>query len=577
MSYKIRKLNTLTDGQFESEFEKLVHSYSIGASSLLKKKTDGSIWLHASDSYVVSYFKRLTQNIFDIKDVINSVFLLGDEEDPDSRDLILNVDLIKDQYDDLFFSSVAASDCDVKAACKTLCEMNDNPPKIDKLSPLSFKKIVQAIKAGDTLTVKYHGSKVSGTVIDLRFESSPNISFYKVILSVTTYISGKFESAKIQYRIYEFDGEKTLDDLNVYFIGDDDKKAISGQNKHCISMIKKGYVQFDGEVLTASFFGLDEVFHSGRLVVDPESHYKIDTSTFNDYKDALGIHTVGDIHDYSENEYWSFIPFVTAYSLGSKEWVLIDANKAENIQFDDNAFDMLVMEDSRKEMLLALVETDASHDYDLISGKGGGSVILLHGEPGLGKTLSAEAVAELKRQPLYKVSMSEIGTDVAHMESQLKRIIDLSERWNAIILIDEADVFLEARSNDDIARNTMVSVFLRLLEYYKGIIFLTTNRVKQFDKAFHSRISMAFGFKNMTEVDRIKIWESLIQKAKEKGLEVGNIDIPSLSCFKINGREIKNAINTATLIAKHRKVLLTTEHLEMVLEMKKNFMAEVSK
>jgi hypothetical protein len=34
------------------------------------------------------------------------------------------------------------------------------------------------------------------------------------------------------------------------------------------------------------------------------------------------------------------------------------------------------------------------------------------------------------------------------------------------------------------ARNWFVSIFLRLLKYYEGIIFLTTNRIEEFDPAF---------------------------------------------------------------------------------------------
>lgn len=58
------------------------------------------------------------------------------------------------------------------------------------------------------------------------------------------------------------------------------------------------------------------------------------------------------------------------------------------------------------------------------------------------------------------------------------------------MLLDEADVFLERRVNNDIKRNAMVGVFLRLLEYHQGILFLTTNRVSTFDDAFNSRISV---------------------------------------------------------------------------------------
>lgn len=48
--------------------------------------------------------------------------------------------------------------------------------------------------------------------------------------------------------------------------------------------------------------------------------------------------------------------------------------------------------------------------------------------------------------------------------------------WGAVLLLDEADVYLERRSINDLMRNSLVSIFLRLLEYFQGILFLTTNR-----------------------------------------------------------------------------------------------------
>lgn len=39
-------------------------------------------------------------------------------------------------------------------------------------------------------------------------------------------------------------------------------------------------------------------------------------------------------------------------------------------------------------------------------------------------------------------------------------------------------------------RNSLVATFLRLLEYHSGVLFLTTNRVKAFDEAFLSRVSV---------------------------------------------------------------------------------------
>lgn len=65
---------------------------------------------------------------------------------------------------------------------------------------------------------------------------------------------------------------------------------------------------------------------------------------------------------------------------------------------------------------------------------------------------------------------------------------NLAERWGVIMLIDEADMYMEQRRAQDHERNHLVAGFLRALEYYRGILFLSTNRVGTFDEAFTSRI-----------------------------------------------------------------------------------------
>lgn len=88
----------------------------------------------------------------------------------------------------------------------------------------------------------------------------------------------------------------------------------------------------------------------------------------------------------------------------------------------------------------------------------------------MGKTLTAESVAEEMRAPLYQMSAGDLGLDPRHVESKLQGILDMCTRWNSILLLDEADIFLEERSLHELERNKLVSIFLRVLEYYEGIM-----------------------------------------------------------------------------------------------------------
>ena len=99
------------------------------------------------------------------------------------------------------------------------------------------------------------------------------------------------------------------------------------------------------------------------------------------------------------------------------------------------------------------------------------------------------------------------------LEQQLSDIFRLASHWNAILLLDEADVFVERRATQDIHRNKVVCTFLKTLEYYKGIMFLTTNRVETFDDAIMSRIHLPMKYEPHSPDNRRIVWQSFLQKA----------------------------------------------------------------
>jgi len=112
-----------------------------------------------------------------------------------------------------------------------------------------------------------------------------------------------------------------------------------------------------------------------------------------------------------------------------------------------------------------------------------------------GKTLTAEAIAELLRKPLYIVTAGDLGITAPDVEKSLGSVLDLCQTWDALVLIDEADIFLEARRSTEIERNALVCVMLRLLEYYSGCLFLSSNRAAgSIDAAIASRITVMLGY-----------------------------------------------------------------------------------
>lgn len=124
----------------------------------------------------------------------------------------------------------------------------------------------------------------------------------------------------------------------------------------------------------------------------------------------------------------------------------------------------------------------------------------------------------------------------------------MAQNWGAIVLIDEADIFMEERQPQDLARNHLVAGFLRALEYFKGIVFLTTNRVGTFDEAFISRIHVPIYYSEFTPEQRIKVWDTFFEKLeldRESTMRILSsakdyVESSELQNLKWNGREIRN-------------------------------------
>ncbi|KAK8135974.1 AAA family ATPase [Apiospora sp. TS-2023a] len=198
---------------------------------------------------------------------------------------------------------------------------------------------------------------------------------------------------------------------------------------------------------------------------------------------------------------------------------------------------------------------------DLIHGKGRGLIILLHGPPGTGKTSTAEAIAAYTGKPLYAITCGDIGLVADEVEKNLLKHTRLAEKWGYVLLLDEADVFLAHRNWTDVHRNALVSVLLRRLEYYSGIMFMTTNIVGLIDEAFKSRIHIVLRYDMIDKGTTGQIWKNLLQSI-ERDNEEFNVQITfdkgqllefATEHFKEhtdshrtwNARQIRNAFSTA--------------------------------
>ncbi|KAK3372966.1 P-loop containing nucleoside triphosphate hydrolase protein [Lasiosphaeria ovina] len=290
-----------------------------------------------------------------------------------------------------------------------------------------------------------------------------------------------------------------------------------------------------------------------------------------------------------EPHFMYMLPLIEGYALINKLWVAFYVEDISPVVWNDQAYDHLVYDEQQKDLVMSFVENHGAVAaqrrskamQDVIAGKGEGLIILLSGPPGTGKTLMAEAVADRTHRPLFYLQAEDLGTNPAILGANIKRVFEMATEWNAVILLDEADVFMAERHPSDITRNELVSIFLRELEYYRGIIFLTTNLYSTIDSAFRSRVSLHLLFNSLTPEARTIVWRKFLDRlpppvampgkslsvgADDEGppaaVELSEGDVKELSAWQLNGREIKTAVKMVRTWCDHKGYDMTLSRLE---------------
>eukprot|EP00801_Mesodinium_rubrum_P000675 Mrub_00675.p2 GENE.Mrub_00675~~Mrub_00675.p2 ORF type:complete len:644 (-),score=373.39 Mrub_00675:172-2103(-) len=386
----------------------------------------------------------------------------------------------------------------------------------------------------------------------------------------------KFFHSEETVRIHEFEDFKNLEDLSV--------KRITEQSPQYQTLKARG-AKFQKYALGSHYLAYTTLLYYrtwcsaikyraiGRCMVDFTSFDKLNPEYHTVRNNDEDEDAENEMTELPESKWWMCGTTLRGFSFACKKWGELVVEHLHEIQYDDKAYEQLVLAPERKTLIKSLVQNYQGSFKDIIEGKGGGCIFLLHGPPGVGKTLTAEAISELLRKPLYSVTVGELGTTISELEDKLRNILEVACYWDAVILLDEADIFLERRSDNDIHRNAMVGIFLRLLEYHNGVMFLTTNRVRRFDEAFHSRISIALHYEAHTRDSRAAIWRNLLQHA---GLATDKLDIARLAAHDINGRQIKNVIRLSQTVVKDKAVQLDTKLFETNIQLTSAFLTDAT-
>jgi hypothetical protein len=498
---------------------------------------------------------------------------------------------------------------------KEFKSMIDTSQDMKSKKVMTYEHLWTLFQPGATVFARQDGQETAMTLVETKYGvDCKGAPCFWLTCKYVDWDGAKFGSNKINLSIAAYTGTRAITTLRVYPIefhpeGEAIRARLIDRGAKAEALAGPNYRAYQGVAWRQGGFGNKDKYNvKGRIVIDtygwnrfnptqsvfvaplnqkelapppPPGQYNEDEVDEGEYQyedeDDSGMPIDGAFADEEDaakhpplttEQKLICSPLLRGYSLKNKFWLNFFVNCVKEIEWQTDAFDRLVLPKNQKELILGFTESQRKFRDtfdDVIEGKGKGMIILLCGPPGVGKTLTSESVAEEMKVPLYMMSAGDLGFDPRKVETKLQDILEMCSRWNAVLLLDEADVFLEQRSLHELERNKLVSIFLRVLEYYEGTMFLTTNRVQTFDPAFQSRIHISLDYPGLTIDSRKTVWKNFLDSSSQEHT-ISKAELTELARMDLNGRQIKNILKIARLLASRKEEKLSREHITTTMD-----------
>ena len=182
-----------------------------------------------------------------------------------------------------------------------------------------------------------------------------------------------------------------------------------------------------------------------------------------------------------------------------------------------------------------------------------GVCILMHGQPGTGKTATVYELARQTGRDIIQVQVTDFKDKyVGESEAKLKKIFSdyrqycMNSEVTPILLLNEGDAILSKRIEKvehsiEQMMNTLQNILLEEMENLQGIMIVTTNLTSNLDTAFERRFIFKVKFEKPGTKVKTHIWQTLVDWLDEE-------DASTLAKeFDVTGGEIENIARKATM------------------------------
>ncbi len=217
----------------------------------------------------------------------------------------------------------------------------------------------------------------------------------------------------------------------------------------------------------------------------------------------------------------------------------------------------LVLDDDRGGQLRELVARYRNSqivydDWGFPAVPSAGLIAMFSGDPGTGKTMSAEVLAGELGLDLFVVDLAAVVSKyIGETEKNLEEIFSAAAVGNQVLFFDEADSLFGKRTEVSDARdryaNLEVSYLLQRLEIFEGLVVLATNFSNNIDSAFLRRIDISIDFVQPEEPQREELWRRSFPANAPLADDVDPAELAA--AYELSGGSIRKASLYAAFLA----------------------------
>ncbi|KAG2341118.1 P-loop containing nucleoside triphosphate hydrolase protein [Suillus weaverae] len=372
----------------------------------------------------------------------------------------------------------------------------------------------------------------------------------------------RFEKRIMEFDLFAFQGTRACSSLFLQPVTDEALAKVTDYE----------------ETQMQSVFGGNLKPRIRRVMIDPVGFHR----ALQGYNPHLRVPLPDNAEEHiARLPYW-----IGGYDLELNQWRTFNIWDLKPVDYDQEAWSNLIMDEDTKDLIRALVDNTGCSVGRLKPAQfNKGQTVLLKGPPGTGKMTTVHAVCNLLKRPLLTITITanDLLYDLVNLVSDIALRVSFAATWNAVIVVNDADRFLESKQTHRDRINTV----LRQFESNDCISFWVSSTC---DDTLLTRFSTVVDFPELDATARRRLWlghfglndpaaimwnseRTLISSSfvDQKGMDHSLLlrDIEKLSRHQLDGRMIDDIVRSARALATSNGEHLSIHHIKVVMKVQR--------